>query len=283
MTNKYKLHLLHTGKVRIEPELAFGGDHASLAKASGFSLKRSPKIWLPVSVFLIESPHGLLLLDTGWSRSMSPKGEFDKKAQIKSLGSRILYHVNQGVVPYGKTASEQLAQKGIHPSDIQAVIISHLDCDHANGLEQFKDAKKVLVSKAEYEYAKKHRIRFYKKWWEDLKNLDLYQWNDTEGPFKQSYDVFSDKTVELINIPGHTAGQVATKITNSETGKFILYVGDGGYGEKSWKQMIISGISMNKDWQRKSLEWIKKQSQDPNCKGVFACHDANLEPMIIEF
>ncbi|QNQ83680.1 N-acyl homoserine lactonase family protein [Lactobacillus sp. PV037] len=281
--NNYKLHLFHTGKVRIEPELAFGGDHASLAKASGFSLRRSPKIWLPVSVFLIESPHGLLLLDTGWSRSMSPNGEFDKKAQIKSLGSRILYHVNQGVVPYGKTASEQLAQKGISPKDIQAVIISHLDCDHANGLDQFKNAKRVLVSKQEYEYARKHRIRFYKKWWSDLDNIDFYQWNDTEGPFKQSYDVFGDKTVELINIPGHTAGQVATKITNPQTKQFVLYVGDGGYSEHSWKKMITSGISMNKDWQKKSLQWIKEQSQKTNCKGVFACHDNHLKPMSIEF
>ncbi|CCI81866.1 MBL fold metallo-hydrolase [Lactobacillus hominis] len=34
------------------------------------------------------------------------------------------------------TASEQLAKLGIKPSDIDYVIISHLDCDHANGLRQ---------------------------------------------------------------------------------------------------------------------------------------------------
>ncbi|WP_313999474.1 MBL fold metallo-hydrolase [Lactobacillus paragasseri] len=94
--SEYKVHIINTGKVRIEPELAFGGDHCSAAKAAGFSIKKSPKIWLPVNVFLVETPDKLILLDTGWDRSMSPNGVFDKKAQIKSLGSSLLYHVNQG-------------------------------------------------------------------------------------------------------------------------------------------------------------------------------------------
>ena len=139
--SEYKVHIINTGKVRIESKLAFGGDHCSTAKAAGFSIKRSPKIWLPVNVFLVETPDKLVLLDTGWDHSMSPNGVFDKKAQIKSLGSSLLYHVNQGVVAKRMTASEQLAKLGIKPSDIDYVIISHLDRDHANGLRQFKDAK----------------------------------------------------------------------------------------------------------------------------------------------
>lgn len=278
----YKVTILHTGKVRIEPELAFGGDHCSMAKASGFSIKRSPKIWLPVSVILVETPTKKILLDTGWDRSMSPNGVFDKKAQIKSLGSRILYHVNQGVVPKGKTASEQLAKMGIKTSDLDYVIISHLDCDHANGLPQFKNAKHIMVSRSEYEFAQKHKVRFHDIWWKDDK-LDLYDWNDDQGPFGKSYDLLGDGTVELINIPGHTAGQVATKIKNPETGKYLLYFGDGGYGEKSWKDMITSGISMDKEKQRESLQCIRDQSMDENCIGSYACHDANVKPHSFEF
>ncbi len=41
---------------------------------------------------------------------MSPEGTFDKKAQIKSFGSRLLYMVNQGVVPPGEAVNEQLAK-----------------------------------------------------------------------------------------------------------------------------------------------------------------------------
>ena len=35
------------------------------------------------------------------------------------------------------------------PSDIDYVLISHLDCDHANGLRQVKEAKNILVSELE--------------------------------------------------------------------------------------------------------------------------------------
>lgn len=280
--SEYQVKVLQTGKVRIEPELAFGGDHCSLARASGFTLKRSKRIWLPVSIFLVQTPHSLLLLDTGWDRSMSPNGVFDKKAQIASLGSSILYHVNQGIVPKGKTASEQLAKMGIKPSDLDYVIISHLDCDHANGLRQFKDARHIMVARTEYRYAQKHHwFRFKSQWWQGL-NLDLYDWNDQKGPFKRSYDLFGDGSVELINIPGHTDGLVATKITNSE-GKFFLYYADGGYGVKSWQEMITSGISTNKPAQKKSLAWIRQESLNPNCIKSLACHGIEQKPMTFAF
>lgn len=35
--------------------------------------------------------------------------------------------------------------KGNRDSDIDAVLITHLDCDHANGLKQVKSAKKFMV------------------------------------------------------------------------------------------------------------------------------------------
>lgn len=37
---------------------------------------------------------------------MSPEGVFDKKAQIGSLNSRLLYMVNQDVLPKGEAANE---------------------------------------------------------------------------------------------------------------------------------------------------------------------------------
>ncbi|MGZ0156738.1 hypothetical protein ACXJQ9_05525 [Lactobacillus johnsonii] len=80
--SEYKVHIINTRKVRIEPELAFGRDHCSTPKAAGFSIKKSPKISLPVNVFLLETLDKLILLDTGWDRSMSPNGVFDKKTQI---------------------------------------------------------------------------------------------------------------------------------------------------------------------------------------------------------
>ena len=101
---------------------------------------------MPVSVYLIEHPKGLILVDTGWHRDMSPEGVYDKAAQIKSLGSRVLYNVNQGQIPLGEAVDEQLETMGIKPADLDYVLLTHLDCDHANGLRAVKDAKRIVVT-----------------------------------------------------------------------------------------------------------------------------------------
>ncbi len=91
--DKIKIHVLRTGEVRVSPYLPFGGDDCSIIKASGVTTPKSKWIWLPVFSFLIEHPKGKILFDTGWHREMSPEGVYDRRAQIKSLGSFLLYQI----------------------------------------------------------------------------------------------------------------------------------------------------------------------------------------------
>lgn len=280
MMNKIKIHVMHTGYVCVSPDLPFGGENCSVIKASGIFGRKENRLWLPVSVYLIEHPQGKILVDCGWHRDMSPNGTFDKTAQIKSLGSLFLYLVNQGKIEKGAAVDEQLKRLGMKPSDLDYVLLTHLDCDHANGVGLVKDAKKILVASDEVVCAKKHSaIRYKKKWWKDV-CLTEFDWNDTEGPVRKSYDLFGDGSIELVNIPGHADGLFAVKVKNAE-GKFVLLFSDGGYAEKSWKQMITSGISLDKDKQKKSLQWIREQSMDENCLESIANHDLCVIPHVI--
>ena len=277
-----KIHVLHTGAVCVSPDLPFGGDHCNAIKASGIFQPRKNRLWLPVSAYLIEHPKGLFLVDTGWARAMSPKGEFDKKAQIKSLGSLILYEVNQGQIPLGECIDEQLAAMGIKTSDIDAVLLTHLDCDHANGIAQVADAKRYVVAADEVRFATKvtNRVRYNRDWW-SMVELDEFEWNATSGPFGKSYDLLGDGSIQLINIPGHADGLFAVKVINEE-GKFVLLFSDGGYARKSWEEQITSGIAADKTKQKQSLAWIREQSLDPLCVESLANHDPDIEPHVIE-
>ena len=276
-----KIHVLHTGEVRVSPYLPFGGDNCNLLKASGMTTPKEEWIWLPVSVYLIEHPKGLILVDTGWHRDMSPEGVYDKAAQIKSLGSRILYNVNQGQIPLGEAVDEQLEVMGIKPADLDYVLLTHLDCDHANGLRAVKDAKHIIVAQEELDCARKNGfIRYKKKWWEGV-DLQTIEWNGTEGPAQKSFDLFGDGSIKMINIPGHCDGLCAVKITR-EDGRYVLLFSDGGYATKSWKEMITSGVSLDKEMQRKSLQWIREQSMDANCIESLATHDTDIRPHMIE-
>lgn len=279
-----KIHVFHTGMVCVAPELPFGGEHCNPVKASGVFGKKSDRLWLPVSAYLIECSHGKILFDCGWHRDISPNGEFDREAQMKSLGGFALYKTNQGVLPHGESIDEQLAMLGIQPSDLDMILLSHLDCDHANGLKMVADAKRILVAKDEIRFAENgslmNKIRYNNNWWSGTK-LEGFDWNSTDGPVQKSYDVFGDGRLVMINIPGHCEGLCALKITN-RNGKYVLLFSDGGYAKKSWEEQITSGIADNKEQQKKSLAWIREQSMSSDCIESLANHDPDIEPHLIK-
>ena len=45
---------------------------------------------------------------------------------------------------------------GIKPTDLDYVLLTHLDCDHANGLRAMKDAKHIIVAQEELDCARKN-------------------------------------------------------------------------------------------------------------------------------
>ncbi len=278
-----KIRIMHTGSVCVSPALPFGGEHCSPIKASGVLAPRSQRLWLPVSTYLIEHPRGLVLADTGWSRTMSPAGTFDRRAQIASLGSRALYLVNQGQLPCGEAVDEQLRALGIQPADLSCVLLTHLDCDHANGLHQVADAQRILVARDELVSVRKNlsaRIRYHKRWWDGC-TLEPFDWNGTLGPVQKSYDLFGDGSIVCIAIPGHADGLFAVKVTGPD-GRFVLLCSDGGYATRSWETLTASGIANNRHDQLTSLAWIREQALDPCCIAAIANHDPAVQPHVIE-
>lgn len=277
---KIKINMLHTGYVLVSPNLPFG--NGNIVKASGFFEPMKEKIWLPVSVVYIEHPKAKVLIDTGWNRAMSPEGKIDKKAQIKHL-SALLYKVNQGYVERGMTADEQLAAMGIKVEDLDYVVLSHLDCDHVSGLSQFKNAKKILVSAPEMKAATtllNSHTRYTPRLWDDT-GIDTFQFSKTGlGPVGESYDLLGDGTIQIVHIPGHSAGLAATLIRNN--GKQVLYFSDGGYATRSWKEMLLPGVIEDKAAAYKSLEWIRDVSSSLDCIDSFACHDPEIASHKIE-
>lgn len=278
-----KIHILHTGRVRVSPYLPFGSERGSLLKATGLFTSEKDRLWLPVSVYLIEHPKGLLLLDCGWSREMSPEGVYDIRAQKRHL-SPLLYRVNQGEVGPGQTAREQLAAMGIAPSDIDCVLLSHLDCDHASALREFAAARRILIAHDELTMAGKKlpiiRTRFQRSWWDGVP-YEAFEFAHTGmGPVGKSLDLFGDGSVELVNTPGHSSGLFATMVRGQD-GRFVNLVSDGGYGKRSWRDMVLPGIALDKEAQRASLAWIKEIDANSNCIETIANHDEEVVPHII--
>ncbi len=279
-----KIQILATGSIHVSPYLPYNDTNSGKLKIYGLTVPQNEWVWLPVMCYLIHHPKGTILIDTGWNRQISPRGEYDKQAQRIALGSRLLARTIQGWLPEGQAIDEQLSSVGQCSSDIDYVVITHLDPDHVSGLSQVSSAKHILVSEAEMRATGGDnivdRVRYREQFWKDIP-LTLYQWNSDRGPFGRSYDLFGDHSVELINLPGHSDGLICVKITNEE-GKYVLILSDSAYSSKTWKEMVIPGAGTNKEAQLKSIKWIREQSLSPNCIASLATHDPDIEPYTIE-
>lgn len=276
--SEIRIRVFHTGRVCVSPGLPFkdtknNPNPLQLTLLSAYG--RRQRIWLPVSAYLIQHPKGRILVDTGWHREISPKGEYSRMAQIRHLG---LGHflLNQGVLPMGEALVEQLEKINIYPKDIDYVLLTHMHSDHASGLRQLKDARHILVSEEEWQDTKAHSERYVTSMWKGV-NIETFAFKETgQGPVGRSYDLFGDGSVEMIQLPGHTSGLSAVKI--SRGGKFVLLFADGGYAEKSWKEMIPPGTALNEQQAYHSLQWIHDMSQKEECIESLANHDVDVIP-----
>lgn len=159
--------------------------------------------------------------------------------------------------------------------------MTHLHTDHASGLRQLKDAKKILVSRDELQDTKKFPIRYVKSMWDgiDFETFDFEK--NGIGPVGESFDLFGDKSIELVKISGHTSGLTAIKINVDE--KFVLLYSDGGYAKKSWQDLIPPGTALDEELAFKSLLWIREMSLQENCIESLANHDLDVVPHEIIF
>lgn len=277
---KIKIYWFHCGRVRVSSKLPYG--NGNFLGASGFFTRAADKVWLPVSAMYIDHPKAKVLVDCGWHRDMSPSNTFDRNAQISHM-SMLLYMVNQGVVGKGQTIAEQLAKIGVKESDLDYVLLSHLDCDHVSGLKMVSKAKNILVSEPELRSASYwlNRFRYTPSMWAGTQIRPFRFGRTGHGPMDKSYDLLGDGSIELVWTPGHSKGHFATKVTG-HGGRYMLYYGDAGYGPRSWQQMVLPGLCDDRGQARASLQWVRQESLDEHCVASFANYDLSADPCVIE-
>lgn len=278
---KIKIHILHCGSISVSEKIPYGNG-LTLANSLGSVLTRTKKrVELPVSAYLIEHPKGLVLVDTGWNREISPNGEYDAKAAKEYLPG-YLAEFYRPKVELGKTAAEQLAAMGIKPEDLHTVLLTHLDPDHVSGIYSLKNAQHLIMPQEVYWWVSRWIYKLRQPWkpWFGL-DYELFWYKGTgHGPLWWSRDLFDDGCIELVCLPGHDEGMCAVKVKNGK--KFVILTSDAAYTERSWREGILPGFGFNQKAIQKSLDWIKKESEDPNCVAVIANHDPDVKPQVIE-
>ncbi len=272
-----KIHLFSCGTIRVARTVPYG-NRISLRDSAGQLLAPDrERLTLPVWCFLIEHPKGLLLVDTGWCREISPLGVYDPAAVRRILPAQ-LAALFRPCLPEGMAIHEQLAERGIRPEDLEAVLLTHLDADHVAGLRQLKGARRIVLPEDEYFWSCRavYKARQPQSLWLDIPMERPYYRGSPLGPNRWAFDLFGDGSVQMVNVPGHTDGQAAVLLRSG--GRFVLLAADAAFSPRNWQEGITPGFGFDREQQRKSLRWIGEMAREPGCAAVLCSHDPELAP-----
>lgn len=172
---------------------------------------------------LIETDVGLVLVDTGYGLQDVER----PRARLPLIWSALLnirLHERD-------TALRQVEALGFSPRDVRHIVLTHLDFDHAGGLEDFPEAR-VHVMEAEREAAERKRRgfvasqRYRRKQWDDVRDWRTY---DAGGEPWFGFDAVRSldglpSDILMVPLRGHTAGHAGVAVRTS-TG-WLFNVGD---------------------------------------------------------
>ncbi len=186
----------------------------------GFS--RGPFAHLVCHCLLIETNQGLVLIDTGF-------GSQDVQSPYSRL-SPFFVHFNNIQFDRQYTAIHQIEKLGFSASDVRHIVLTHLDFDHAGGLEDFPEATVHLMQPEKSAAQDRHSFianrRYRPRQWDDVKSWKYYA---AEGEPWFGFEAVRDleglpPEILLIPLAGHTKGHAGVAIATSEG--WLLHAGD---------------------------------------------------------
>jgi glyoxylase-like metal-dependent hydrolase (beta-lactamase superfamily II) len=177
----------------------------------------------------IEAGDGLVLVDTGFGLRDVARPEERISPFFRAL--------NRPQLRREDTAAHQLARLGFSPRDVRHIVLTHLDFDHAGGLEDFPDAT-VHVLQAEKDAAEARRgfiarNRYSPPQWDEVKAWRFY--DRANGGRWHGFEAVRDldglpPEILVLPLPGHTEGHAGVAVRD-EAG-WLLDAGDAYFFRK---------------------------------------------------
>jgi glyoxylase-like metal-dependent hydrolase (beta-lactamase superfamily II) len=186
-------------------------------------VSRGPAAQLVCHCLLVETDSsGLVLVDTGF-------GSRDVEDPYGRL-SPLFIHMNRIRLEHRYTALAEVRGRGFSPRDVRHIVLTHLDFDHAGGLEDFPEAI-VHVLQPEAQAAEQRdgfirRRRYRPEQWDEVGHWSFY---DRGGERWFGFDAVRGLAglppeILMIPLPGHSAGHAGVAIDTPEG--WLLNAGD---------------------------------------------------------
>jgi glyoxylase-like metal-dependent hydrolase (beta-lactamase superfamily II) len=232
---------------------------------------------------LLETEQGLVLVDTGFGLEdvrdpMSRLNPFMVNACRPRLNEEV-------------TAVRQLARLGFAPGDVRHIVLTHLDFDHAGGLDDFPEAR-VHVMAAEVDAARAQAT------WLDRQRFRPGQWSTQPhwvtypmplgGERWFGFDCVRElkglpPDILLVPLVGHTLGHSGVAVRAPDG--WLLHAGDAYFYHEEMnphRPRCTPGLRSYQAWMQKDGRLRKLNQErlrelvrlhDPEVR-VFCAHDA---------
>jgi glyoxylase-like metal-dependent hydrolase (beta-lactamase superfamily II) len=192
------------------------------------------RITLPIRVYAIEHPDGLVLFDTG----VDTRVVTDPDYWPDPITALFMRHIFEWDIEPSDRLGRQLELAGYAPSDVSKAVISHLHSDHVGGIGDIPQADLYVASEAWEHMLGRHPER------EMVMRRDIAvlgaKWNPIEftpttdpllSRFGGVFDLMGDESMVVVPTPGHLDGSVSMLVRRA-IGPPLLLVGDLTYAEE---------------------------------------------------
>ncbi len=223
---------------------------------------------------LVDTEQTLVLVDPGFG--------LDETRHPESMEGSVRWTMRPKLDPE-ETAYRQVQDRGYEPTDVEHVVITHLDVDHAGGLKDFPGAT-VHLLEPEFQVTQsrslKQNLRYVSRQWDH--NPDWNPRNPEEEWFGfEAAPLFEDHSGQptLVSLPGHSPGHAGFAVRTEEG--WLLHAGDAYFHEQEMDpddpwctlglRLLQTTISHDNRTRKRTQKQLANLSQNPNVS-MFCSH-----------
>ncbi|GCE17725.1 MBL fold metallo-hydrolase [Dictyobacter kobayashii] len=238
------------------------------------SLSLAPRT-IAYSAVLIKHPQGTFLYDTGLCNDIS----------LFLMDQSFLFSNTLGRFNMERSLCTHLEHLHMQPADLDFVLLSHLHWDHVSGVPDLPGVP-LHINRVEYDFAAQGMLEKNQGLVRRLLSNNPVKFLDFAGPayegFRSSCDVFSDGSIVLVPLPGHTPGQVGMFI-NRAHGPRVFLVGDAAWLSDNYVRpatmhpVLWSMVTSDDATARQTLIDLHHFAQQHPEIAMIGMHDAQMQ------
>ncbi len=217
-----KIHGLCVGTVAVKTTFKTKKGNGFLSKINILLAKYYTE-YMPIWVWVIEHPEGLILVDTGENADSM---EVDKYLSKESWYAVYQFkHACNVKIQRQSEINNQLNKVNLKAEDVKLVVLTHMHLDHIDGLKFFPK-QEIMVGNFEFTHPDNVFSTILPTWFKP--NKLEYKPNRIEV-FNQAFPITQAEDLLYIPTPGHTLGHSSLVFKTDDFD--IIFAGDSSYDQ----------------------------------------------------